>query len=196
VVAHPHGCPSRAFCGCGAAVRIFGKPVRSVWRAANWFRFPRTAPAPGTAAVKRHRVFVLVRHVRGKTWLVYDANSGRHRPRVHPRSIAGWAIVDPRADPSPPPSRCRRMGRLWLAVSAAGCGNPGPTEADMVGCAVRGGGPSLSNREVSDCAVDRAEIRRGRECPAKRPAAWVHSGPILVRGHGGADPVPDDQCAA
>jgi hypothetical protein len=35
-------------------------------------------------------------------------------------------------------------------------------EADMTGCAVRGGGDSLSlsNREVADCAVDRAEIQR------------------------------------
>jgi hypothetical protein len=96
VVGHPPGCPPRAFCGCGAAVRIFGKPVRSLWRAANWFRFPRTSPAPGAAAVKRHHVFVLLRHINGPTWLVYDANSGRHRTRVHPRSTAGWAIVDPR----------------------------------------------------------------------------------------------------
>lgn len=96
VVSHPAGCPRRAFCGCGASVRVFGRPVRSLWLAANWFRFPRTSPAPGTVAVRRHHVFVLERHIRGSTWMVYDANSGRHRTRVHPRSIAGWAIVDPR----------------------------------------------------------------------------------------------------
>jgi hypothetical protein len=95
VVAHPAGCPSRAFCGCGAAVHIFGRPIRSLWLAANWFRFPRTSPAPGTVAVRRHHVFVLERHVRGSTWIVYDANSGRHRTRVHPRSIAGYSIVNP-----------------------------------------------------------------------------------------------------
>jgi hypothetical protein len=44
-----------------------------------------------------HHIVVLERHIRGSTWLVYDANSGRHRTRVHPRSLAGWAIVDPRA---------------------------------------------------------------------------------------------------
>jgi hypothetical protein len=60
----------------------------SLWLAANWFRFPRSAPAPGTVAVKRHHVFVLERHIRGSTWMVYDANSGRHRTRV----------VDPRGD--------------------------------------------------------------------------------------------------
>jgi hypothetical protein len=33
-------------------------------------------------------------------------------------------------------------------------------EADMAGCAVRGG---ISRREVADCAVERAEIRRERQ---------------------------------
>jgi hypothetical protein len=97
VVAHPAGCPRRAFCGCGAAVRIFGKPIRSLWLAANWFRFPRTSPAPGTVAVRKHHVFVLESHIGGSTWLVYDANSGGRRTRVHPRSIAGYVIVQPRA---------------------------------------------------------------------------------------------------
>jgi hypothetical protein len=79
-------------------VRIFGKPIRSLWLARNWFRFPRTSPAPGAVAVRRdgHHVVVLERHIRGSTWLVYDANSGRHRTCIHRRSIAGWAIVDPR----------------------------------------------------------------------------------------------------
>lgn len=95
ILPHPHGCPSRAFCGCGAAVRAFGAPVRSLWLAANWFRFPRAAPAPGRAAVRRHHVFVLESHLEGSTWLVFDANSGRHRTQLHPRSIAGYTIVDP-----------------------------------------------------------------------------------------------------
>jgi hypothetical protein len=63
--------------------------------------------------------------------------------------------------------------RLLLAVAVwagfvvlcflGGCGQSGPTEADMAGCAVRGGGPPISNREVADCAADRAEIKRWRE---------------------------------
>src|SRR5262245_13468351 len=57
IVLHPQGCPRRLFCGCGAAVRIFGAPIRSLWLAANWFRFPRTAPAAGMVAVRRHHVF-------------------------------------------------------------------------------------------------------------------------------------------
>lgn len=96
VVEHPDGCPRRAFCGCGAAVRVFGAPIRSLWLAAAWFRFPRTSPAPGMVAVRRHHVFVLEQHLGGSTWLAFDANSGGHATRIHARSIAGFVIVDPK----------------------------------------------------------------------------------------------------
>jgi hypothetical protein len=96
IVSHPAGCPSRAFCGCGAAVRIFGSPIRSLWLAANWFKFPRTSPAPGMVAVRRHHVFVLETDLGGGQWQVYDANSGRHLTRIHARSIVGYTIVNPR----------------------------------------------------------------------------------------------------
>jgi hypothetical protein len=95
IVSHPSGCPDRAFCGCGAAVRVFGRPVRDLWLAANWFRFPRAAPSSGMVAVRRHHVFVLEAHLGGNTWQVYDANSGGRRTRVHARSIAGYSIVNP-----------------------------------------------------------------------------------------------------
>jgi hypothetical protein len=95
VIAHPPGCPRRVFCGCGAAVRVFGRPIRDLWLAANWFKFPRMAPAVGMVAVRRHHVFVLEAHLNGNTWEVFDANSGHHATRVHPRSIAGYAIVNP-----------------------------------------------------------------------------------------------------
>ena len=94
---HPQGCPARAFCGCGAAVRVFGSPVRALWLAANWFKFPRAAPSAGMVAVRRHHVFVLEGQIDGATWLAYDANSGGHRTRVHARSIAGYTIVNPHA---------------------------------------------------------------------------------------------------
>jgi hypothetical protein len=97
VLPHPEGCPRRAFCGCGAAVRVFGYPVRSLWLAANWFRFPITHPAPGMVAVRRHHVFVLEHHIEGNVWLTYDANSGHHATRVHARSLSGYTIVNPRA---------------------------------------------------------------------------------------------------
>lgn len=97
VVSHPEGCPRSAFCGCGAAVRVFGHSVRSLWLAANWFKFPRATPAPGMVAVRRHHVMVLEADLGGGVWQVYDANSGRHLTRVHARSIAGYAVVNPRA---------------------------------------------------------------------------------------------------
>lgn len=96
IVAHPAGCPRRAFCGCGASVEVFGHSVRNLWLAAAWFKFPRAMPAAGMVAVRRGHVFVLRSHVAGNTWLVYDANSGRHATRVHERSINGLAIVNPR----------------------------------------------------------------------------------------------------
>ena len=95
ILPHPAGCPSRAFCGCGAAVRVFGSPIRSLWLATNWLRFPRSAPAPGMVAVRRGHVFVLEHHVGGSTWQVYDANSGGRKTRRHARSISGYVIVNP-----------------------------------------------------------------------------------------------------
>jgi hypothetical protein len=92
----PHGCP-RAYCGCGASLHLFGRIVPSLNLAANWLRFPRTAPAPKMVAVRRGHVFVLEQHIEGNVWLVHDSNSGGGRTRLHHRSIAGYAIVSPRA---------------------------------------------------------------------------------------------------
>lgn len=38
-------------CGCWAAEHFFGSPVRNLWLARNWLRFPHTQAAAGTAAV-------------------------------------------------------------------------------------------------------------------------------------------------
>lgn len=93
---HPSGCPSRAFCGCGAALEVFGKHVRELWLARAWFKFPSAPPAPGMVAVRRHHVFV-IREVRAPGLvLAYDANSGGHRTRLHLRSLAGYRVVNPR----------------------------------------------------------------------------------------------------
>jgi len=96
ILPHPAGCPARAFCGCGAAVEVFGRPVRSLWLAANWLRFPRAAPAPGMVAARRGHVFVIRQVLGGGMVLAFDANSGGRKTRLHVRSIAGYAIVDPR----------------------------------------------------------------------------------------------------
>jgi hypothetical protein len=90
----PAGCP-HAFCGCGASLHLFGKIIPSLNLAANWLRFPRGAPAPGMAAVRSHHVFVLEQPINGDLWLAYDANSGGGRIRLHPRSIAGYTVVNP-----------------------------------------------------------------------------------------------------
>jgi hypothetical protein len=92
----PAGCP-RSFCGCGASMRVFGRIVPGLNLAANWLRFPRTAPAPGMVAARRGHVFVLERHIAGDTWMAYDANSGRHATRIHARSLRGYTVVNPRA---------------------------------------------------------------------------------------------------
>lgn len=104
IVAHPDGCPRRLFCGCGAAERlkkvwgiIVEKP-RELWLAANWYRYPRTAPAPGTVAVRRHHVYVIEAYLGDNKVLAYDANSGGGKTRVHVRSLAGYVVVNPRGE--------------------------------------------------------------------------------------------------
>jgi len=92
----PAGCP-HSFCGCGASIRVFGHIVPGLNLAANWLRFPRTAPAPGMVAARRGHVFVLEQQLEGDTWLAYDANSGGHATRLHARSLRGYTVVNPRA---------------------------------------------------------------------------------------------------
>lgn len=95
IVAHPAGCPRSLFCGCGAAVEVFGTPRRELWLASNWLKYPRTAPAPGMVAARRGHVMVLREHVAGSTWIVFDANSGKGKTRVHARDISPYVIVNP-----------------------------------------------------------------------------------------------------
>ena len=96
VSGRPSGCP-RSFCGCGASLRVFGRIVPELNLAANWLRYPRTAPAPGMVAARHGHVFVLEAHVEGDTWMAYDANSGGHATRIHARSLRGYTVVNPRA---------------------------------------------------------------------------------------------------
>ena len=92
---HPSGCPSRAFCGCGTSVRVFGHPVRDLYLAANWFRFPRTYAHAGAVAVRQHHVFYIEEAYGDGTVLAYDPNSGGHMTRVHRVSLAGYSIRQP-----------------------------------------------------------------------------------------------------
>ena len=93
---HPAGCPATEFCACGAAVEVFGRPIRELWLAANWFRFPPAALAPGMAAVRQHHVMVIKQVVGPNRAVVYDANSGHHRTQVHEVSLQGYSIRNPR----------------------------------------------------------------------------------------------------
>lgn len=95
VLPHPPGCPRTAFCGCGAAVEVFGRPIRSLWLAARWLDFPRAAPAPGMVAARRGHVFVIKQVLGDGKVLAYDANSGGRRTRLHVRSLAGFSVVNP-----------------------------------------------------------------------------------------------------
>lgn len=92
---HPPGCPPTRFCACGACFDLTGNPKTCPWRARDWLKYPRATPARNTVAVNLRHVFVLKQHVRGNVWLVADYNSGGRKSRLHQRSIAGYAIVDP-----------------------------------------------------------------------------------------------------
>jgi hypothetical protein len=96
VSGRPSGCP-HAFCGCEASLFRFGRIIPQLNLAANWRRFPRAPPGPGMAAVRSGHVMILQQQVAGNIWYVHDGNSGGHVTREHPRSIAGYTIVDPSA---------------------------------------------------------------------------------------------------
>jgi hypothetical protein len=92
---HPPGCPRTAFCGCGTALHVFGKPIRDLWLASNWFRFPPGRPGPGMVAVRQHHVFAILRMLSPGVALAYDPNSGGHQTRIHARSLAGYSVRNP-----------------------------------------------------------------------------------------------------
>lgn len=80
-------------CGCGAAVEGFSRPFGSHGLAANWLAFRGAHPAPSMVAARRGPV---IKQVLGKGQvLAYDANSSGRRTRLHVRSLAGFAVVNP-----------------------------------------------------------------------------------------------------
>ncbi len=93
--ARPAGCPHR-FCGCALSLKFFGRIIPRLNLAAHWLAFPRALPASGMVAARRGHVFMLEQHVDGRKWRVWDPNSGGGKIRRNVRSIAGFAIVDPR----------------------------------------------------------------------------------------------------
>lgn len=97
IVSHPAGCPTRLFCGCGVSVRVFGRPVRSLFLAANWGRFPSAAPGSGMVAYRSGHVMYIEQYLGNGSAIVYDPNSGGGATRVHNRSLRGYRVVNPRA---------------------------------------------------------------------------------------------------
>lgn len=95
IVSHPSGCPRTAFCGCGVSVKVFGHPVRDLFLASNWFKFPRTHAAPGMVAVRNHHVMYIISADANGNATVYDPNSGRHQTRIHEVSLSGYRVVNP-----------------------------------------------------------------------------------------------------
>jgi hypothetical protein len=91
---HPAGCPHVRFCGCGVSVRVYGHPVRELYLASAWYKFPRASLAPGTVIVTPHHVSY-VEAVNDGVPICYDPNSGGHLTRVHACMIGG-TIVSPR----------------------------------------------------------------------------------------------------
>lgn len=96
----PQGCPSRS-CGCIASLKVFGRVIPRLNLAENWATdFQEASPGDGMAAARRGHVFILLYHVKGDIWHVYDGNTwargtGRHAILEHDRSIRGFKIVDP-----------------------------------------------------------------------------------------------------
>lgn len=95
VVSHPEGCGRVAYCGCGVSVKVFGHPIRDLYLASNWSRFPRTQPASGMVAVRNHHVFYIESVIDNQTVMAWDPNSGGHQTRLHARSLAGFHVVNP-----------------------------------------------------------------------------------------------------
>src|ERR1700731_2680173 len=96
IVPHPSGCPTIQFCGCGVSVKVFGHPVRDLYAASAWRRFPRAAAGQGVVAIwgGGHVAYIISVDGDGEATL-YDPNSGSHETRIHRRSIAGATIVNP-----------------------------------------------------------------------------------------------------
>lgn len=96
IVAHPAGCPRSLFCGCGVSVKVFGHPVRNLYLADNWTRFPIAKAAPGMVGWRPGHV-VYIEQVHGDgTATFYDPNSGQHLTRTYRGPLDGLRIVNPR----------------------------------------------------------------------------------------------------
>ena len=95
IVSHPVGCPRSAFCGCGVSVRLYGHPVRALYPAAAYGKFPSCAASSGAVAYRAHHVFYIESANGDGTVQAYDPNSGGHLTRIHNVSLRGYRVVCP-----------------------------------------------------------------------------------------------------
>lgn len=90
----PPGCPAR-YCGCATARKVGLSGAK--WNlAANYLTLPRASCAPGMVAARRGHVFVIQSCNGNGTVTAWDPNSGGGKTRIHTRSLAGYAVVNPR----------------------------------------------------------------------------------------------------
>lgn len=100
VVDHPSGCPRSLFCGCGVSVYVFGHPIKSLFLAAAYGRFPQTSsPGPRDVAYRRGHALAFM-SVSGNQATIYNPNSGRRLTRVQTVTLSalrakGYRFVSP-----------------------------------------------------------------------------------------------------
>jgi hypothetical protein len=96
VLPHPKGCPRRLFCGCGASMHLFGTVKPGLMLAANWLRFPRATPGPGTVAARRGHVFVIDKVLSNGMVMAYNYNGAGGRSTYQALSLRGYTVVNPK----------------------------------------------------------------------------------------------------
>lgn len=96
ILPHPIGCPKTAYCGCGTAVEVFGEPIRDLWLASSWFKFPKAEPAPGMVAVRQNHVFKIEAVLGPNTVLAKNHNGGGHKSYLQVLSLNGYSVRNPK----------------------------------------------------------------------------------------------------
>jgi len=86
----------RLTCGCELSLKLFGKIIPDLMLAWNWRKmFAATQAGIGAVAVRPGHVLLVLDHLYGNTYKVWDPNSGGGHTRVHERNLAGWTFVNP-----------------------------------------------------------------------------------------------------
>ena len=83
-LSHPAGCPRIKFCGCGVALKVFGKLVtKGTWAIANYWgrnlkRVTKAMVKAGDVAYWPGRHVAYIEAVNGTEVTLYNPNGGRH----------------------------------------------------------------------------------------------------------------------